>query len=324
MSYKTINSLMKHLRDTGVNINGSSEKRQLINSGYFHGYKGYRFFGVAGNKMPFTEYKDVEATIEYDCKLKAAIYSRMMYIETALKNVALIVIMQMAKSENMQDIYDRVLSSYNNSSTTLNTKDRQNIQKSKLAIISSITKSVLNAYRNNNPKIAHYINNNKDMPLWAVFEILMMGDFGHFIEGLDFRTRDAIDKELRINVAVDTDRNFVYKFIYVLKDLRNAVAHNAVVFDTRFQSYRLSKVIPRYLVREIGLPYVNFKTIGDYIVLMVFIMKLLGVTKTDCKSFVKDVEKAVDEYQSKVDPLVFVKVVHPDFRNRMQMLKNFI
>ncbi|EPI46536.1 hypothetical protein [Gardnerella vaginalis] len=44
MSYKTVDSLMRHLRDSGVMISGSVQKRQLINTGYFHGYKGYRFF----------------------------------------------------------------------------------------------------------------------------------------------------------------------------------------------------------------------------------------------------------------------------------------
>ena len=45
MSYKSINALMRHLRtDCGITINGSTQKRQLINTGYYHGYKGYRFF----------------------------------------------------------------------------------------------------------------------------------------------------------------------------------------------------------------------------------------------------------------------------------------
>ena len=44
MSYKTTDALMRHLRDSGIAIKGSKQKQQLINTGYFHGYKGYRFF----------------------------------------------------------------------------------------------------------------------------------------------------------------------------------------------------------------------------------------------------------------------------------------
>ncbi len=42
--YKSPDALMRHLRDNGISISGSSQKQQLINTGYFHGYKGYRFF----------------------------------------------------------------------------------------------------------------------------------------------------------------------------------------------------------------------------------------------------------------------------------------
>ena len=43
MSYKTTDGLMRHLRDNGITISGSTQKRQLINTGYFHGYKGIDF-----------------------------------------------------------------------------------------------------------------------------------------------------------------------------------------------------------------------------------------------------------------------------------------
>lgn len=42
-NYKSTDALMRHLRNNGIAISGSSQKQQLINTGYFHGYKGYRF-----------------------------------------------------------------------------------------------------------------------------------------------------------------------------------------------------------------------------------------------------------------------------------------
>lgn len=52
MSYKKTDALMRHLRDSGISIQGPKQKRQLINTGYFHGYKGYRFFGNAHRRLP--------------------------------------------------------------------------------------------------------------------------------------------------------------------------------------------------------------------------------------------------------------------------------
>ena len=79
MSYKTTDGLMRHLRNNGIEISGSAQKRQLINTGYFHGYKGYRFFKTASRKLPFVSYAEVYATIQYDSALKALFYSKMMF-----------------------------------------------------------------------------------------------------------------------------------------------------------------------------------------------------------------------------------------------------
>ena len=43
MGYKTVDGLLRHLRNNGIDIAGSTQKQQLINTGYFHGYKEYRF-----------------------------------------------------------------------------------------------------------------------------------------------------------------------------------------------------------------------------------------------------------------------------------------
>jgi len=47
-NYKSLNSLMRHIRDSsGIRIGGGSDKRALAQMGYFHGYKGYRYSGTA-------------------------------------------------------------------------------------------------------------------------------------------------------------------------------------------------------------------------------------------------------------------------------------
>lgn len=49
---KKIDGLMKHLRDDcDINICGSKEKKQLMQYGYYHGYKGYRFLN--NEEIPF-------------------------------------------------------------------------------------------------------------------------------------------------------------------------------------------------------------------------------------------------------------------------------
>ena len=84
--YKSTDALMRHLRGNGIAISGSLQKQQLINTGYFHGYKGYRFFVQSNHRLPFVSYNEINATIQYDTKLKSLLYDKVMFIETALKN----------------------------------------------------------------------------------------------------------------------------------------------------------------------------------------------------------------------------------------------
>ncbi len=326
MGYKTTNGLMRHLRDNGIAISGGTQKRLLINTGYFHGYKGYRFFKNTNHRLPFSTYDEIYATIQYDSALKALMYGKIMFIETAVKNIALEALLQEVKSEEIQSMFDKVVSSYRNSPSSATGVQKKNFQEAKLNLQKSIQASLANAYRKNNPKITHFYNNTDytGVPLWALFEIMTMGDFGYLLSCLTFPARDRISKQLGLNLSCDTNRELVYKYIYALKELRNAIAHNAVVFDTRFRNMDPGSAMKQCLKITIGLPYVNFKTIGDYVILMCYYLKLLHVSKTEIKAFIRNFEKIVNNYRSSVSPAVTSIVVHPDLPMRMTILKNFI
>lgn len=326
MSYKTTDALMRHLRNSGITINGSKQKQQLINTGYFHGYKGYRFFKDAQRRLPFISYDEVYATIQYDSDLKALLYGKMMYIETAVKNIALESILLKSNSESIQDMYDKVVSGYHNAPVSATTEQKRKMQQNKLSLQNMIQSSLAYAYQKNNPKITHFYNNvgYSDVPVWALFEIMTMGDLGYLLSCLTYDVRDDISKRLGINISCDTNRQLIYKYIYTLKDLRNAIAHNAVVFDTRFRNIDPTSAMKQCLKLDVSLPYVNFKTIGDYIILMCYYMKRLKVSKTEINAFIREFEKITDRYVQAVNSNVVSIVIHPDLKARMNILKNFI
>ena len=78
------------------------------------------------------------------------------------------------------------------------------------------------------------------------------------------------------------------------------------------------------LKQEIGLPYVNFKTIGDYLILTCYYLKLLKVPKTDIKAFIREFERITDNYKNDVSTPVSTAVIHPDLQSRLGILKNFL
>lgn len=71
-------------------------------------------FCFVNRRIPFTSYNEINATIQYDTKLKSLLYGKMMLIETALKNIALNTIMAEINSNSIYDMYDKAVSSYKN------------------------------------------------------------------------------------------------------------------------------------------------------------------------------------------------------------------
>ena len=70
-----------------------------------------------------------------------------MYIETAVKNVALESILINTNSESIQDMFDRVISGYNNASITASNSARQELQNNKLDLQNLIQRSLAIAYK---------------------------------------------------------------------------------------------------------------------------------------------------------------------------------
>ena len=78
------------------------------------------------------------------------------------------------------------------------------------------------------------------------------------------------------------------------------------------------------LQQEVGLPYVNFKTIGDYVILVCYYLKILHVPKTEIKAFIREFDKITEAYVKSVNLVVSAIVIHPDLLARMTALKAYI
>lgn len=95
---KTLDELMQHLCDNGIACSGELQKRELKNLGYYHGYKGYRFAGIAKNRLHLQSFEQISSLNCFDMALKSSIYPRIIAVETALKNYTLEEVLQDAES----------------------------------------------------------------------------------------------------------------------------------------------------------------------------------------------------------------------------------
>ena len=68
----------------------------------------------------------------------------------------------------------------------------------------------------------------------------------------------------------------------------------------------------------------NFKTIGDYVILICYYLKMLHTSKTEIRAFIREFEKVTADYRASVSASIASIIIHPDLTSRMLALKNFL
>lgn len=325
---------MRYLRNNkGLNISGSNQKRKLMNIGYYHGYKGYRYIRKPSNQIPYSSFEELSAIYDFDAQLKSIFYPVVMMIETAFKNYVLETICEKAKSDNFNDIYNKLLNNhlqYSSQTPTTssqrknNEEQYKNAMKKRMELRNRIYTIQTNAYQNGNKIADHYLRNDRNLPIWAIFELLSLGEFGRFISCLNKDTRAAISLKLGIRKNDDTNSLLPERLIYATKDLRNSIAHNDVIFDTRFSKSNINGQVKNAISNATGISDITFETISDYLILLIYQMKLIHCNKRDMYNLITSFEKTVNELRDKIPTTIFSQIIYTNYRNKIEKLKHFI
>lgn len=320
---KTTNGLIRHLRDNHrISIKGSKNKKDLLNMGYYHGYKGYRFIGHSQNEIPYTNFDEVVGVYEFDAKLKAILYPRIMFIETAIKNYTLNTLIGIGPVD-FDFVFSHLLNDYKKENTG-NNKYQQKMKK-RLDLRNKINQSISYNYTQQKAVISHFFHNNKPIPLWAIFEVVNLGEFGFFLQCLNQDTRIAIARDLGVHTTSHNQNGRIIEdIIFLIKELRNAVAHNSVVFDCRFKKSKPPSRLKAYLQSETGIANIKFDNIVDYFVILIFLLKKLGTSKTELKKIVREFFAESEKLRNTVPIPVHTSIMGSDFRNKINGLTSYI
>lgn len=311
---KTINALMKHLReDCGIQINGSKQKRQLINYGYYHGYKGYRFFKKSSNSIPFSNFDEIVSVIKFDNELKALLYPKIMFIETATKNIVIDAVVKDMKDVSFDGIYKKKMN---------DDPGNRGKRTKRLKLRDSIHASISWKYKNNDSMISHFYDRGDDIPIWAIFETITFGTLANFINCLDSVTREELLKSLEMLSGTDTERQLLSNTLFALSGLRNAVAHNNIVFDCRFEDRKISKNVVAWLNGELYTKKITFDYLVDYFCLICCFLKHLGCEKDDVLHFIDSYEDMIAKLHRSISSNIYMKIVSSDVNSKLEVLKN--
>ncbi len=317
----SFSDLLNYLKgNKNISIPATQEK-DLRNIGYYHGYKGYRFIRTSSNKIQFSNIKEIIVLNKFDLDLKTLIYPKIMFIETALKSYFIESILDDSKSEDMATIYSKTVTRYQ----SYQKGSKQYIEefKKRMNLQMKINSALIRDYQKEKEIEKHFFNNDKPIPVWAVFESLTLGEFGNFFDCSNLSTRLSTSKLLNLPTNLDSDGELISYIIYTLRDLRNAVAHNSVIFDTRFKTAKINKRLTLLLESETGIKNIDFKYISAFIILITYIYKQLGQNR-ECKSFIHEYLTKCEYLYKNVPNNVYFEIVGTNNKSIMTRLENWL
>lgn len=318
MRPKTTNSLMAYMRDQkGIHIAGSTQKRSLRNMGYFHGYKGYRYCRKPTNLLNYTDFSELKAVYDFDMKLKSLVYPIIMFLETALKSYALECLIAQSASEYFADIFALSLNDYK--SLQAGSSSYRDAVKKRLSVREQVYREISDKYNSN--IVRHYYDKDKAVPIWAIFELISLGEFNRLMSCANAQVRTSFSRSIGFNTSLDPDGNLPCYIVDVLRPLRNSVAHNNPIFDTRFKQAAKKKVVS-YLESETGVRRLEFDCIVDYFILIAYMMSLFKCSKTEISAFLRGFELACNELYVAVPFNIFSSIIYTDTREKLRIFKS--
>lgn len=317
----SINQLMKYLRKKHLIEVKSWQKRDLQNIGYYHGFKGYRFIRKDNNKIKFSSLDEIIALNKFDLKLKTILYPKVMFIENALKSYFIEALLNDSKSENFEIIYNKSLTAYRNHNSSSDKYKEEYVKRMNLK--GKINAALLRDYKKRSV-VAHFFNKDKNIPIWAIFETLSLGEFGTMYDCSSNAVKLYVSKIMRLPTNLDSDGMLTKFFVFTIKDLRNAIAHNNIVFDTRFKTGRIHKRLVNLLEKEVEVNNIDFDYIDSYIIMIIYFLIRMGETKKSCNELLNDYLILTEKLKTQIPIDVYHKILGTQHKSNITILKKFI
>lgn len=318
---KSINALMRHIReDHHITIKGSLDKQHLLNMGYYHGYKAFRFVKERSNTLKFETFREIKAIHDFDNSMKSILYPLLMSLETSIKN-RLIDYLVDGSSSSLEDIYRTKLTGY----LEYPDKKYKDYLVRRLALRTKIDGTIARHYGNGNPVVNHFMRNSKAIPFWAFCELISLGELGNIFSALKKDDRIGFTKSIGINHdGFNQNGRILETIIYILTDLRNSVMHNSIIFDCRFNNGKNSGQLKQYLNAQLTMNGIEFNTIVDFYILIIYLLLNMNFSKTQLKSSVRSFNQTKEALFELIPQDCYFQIMGSDSKVKINKLLNFI
>ncbi len=245
-----------------------------------------------------------------------------MFIETALKNYVLEIVLRESQSKEFNYIYSTLITDYKKH--TLGSSEYRKAIRKRFTLRDTVYGELTKNYSRGTQVVEHFYHKDSSVPIWAIFETFTLGTFGSFVSCLNLSVRRQISLDLGLNQRYDSDAKLPHVIIFVIKELRNAVAHNNVIFDARFRASKIRNQLIDSLACDTNISKIDFKSIVDYLILIIYILKNLKVPRTEMKRMINEFERLSEELRLQLPISIYSAILPTDTRNKLKALRTFV
>ncbi len=319
---------MRHIRTShDVDIKGSNDKNTLINMGYYHGYKRYRYIKHTFNKQDYNDFNQIRAINDFDFELKRIFYPLITLVETGLKNRTIDALVT-NQDPDIETIYKtKLIAHLDYEKDSPNKKESNNYRNGLRDRLEfrRIMDETIGYHYGKNDALSHFVHHSKPIPLWVFFEIITIGQFGHFTKLLSEKWRLKVSESNGLDSASSNQNGrMIHYIVFSLKDLRNAIMHNSAVFDANFNKDGVPKVLKNYLMNETNIQGITFDTIIDYLILLVFIMKKQEYSNEELTGYIDLFVDAKESLFHSISQSSYGVLMGMDSNKKIGKLKEYI
>ena len=127
-----------------------------------------------------------------------------------------------------------------------------------------------------------------------------------------------------LDFSIDTNRSLLSEMLYTIKALRNSIAHNNIIFDTRFKDRKINTVLKKWVEKETGINNITLYSLVDYIIIICCILKRIDFTGTRAKKLLDIYKTENQELQNIVTPDIYNVIIQQSVPNKIKLLESYL
>lgn len=143
-------------------------------------------------------------------------------------------------------------------------------------------------------------------------------------ECANIKVKKYVSNIMSLPTNLDSDGMITKSLIYAIKDLRNAIAHNNVIFDTRFKTGKVDSRLSILLETEMSINNIDFKYMDAYVTAITYFLSKMGASEKMREGFVEQYDSETERLRHRLPANICNKILGTQHKSNMKLIKGFM